>query len=115
MSITTSEVQQYIRMTLKQHGFAHLSIEWFPSSTKSFLGRAMVKKNVIQLNKKILNSFRLFDEVLKHEIAHFVQYKDNGNKFLLKNNRWQYHGEDFKRACKKVGVIARTRIPVSFF
>lgn len=112
MSLTTSEVDQYIRMTLKQYKFSHLSIEWVPASTKSFLGRAYVQKQKIQLNKIILGSFRLFEEVLKHEIAHFIQYRDNGNKFLLKNNRWQYHGEDFKRACEKIGVRARTKIPV---
>jgi hypothetical protein len=49
---------------------------------------------------------------LKHEIAHFIQYKNNGNKFLTKNGRRSYHGKDFAAACRIVGVPARTRIPV---
>jgi predicted SprT family Zn-dependent metalloprotease len=49
---------------------------------------------------------------LKHEIAHFIQYRNNGNKFLRKNGRFSFHGKDFAAACRIVGVPARTRIPL---
>ena len=68
--LTTQEVDQYIRLTLKQWDLAHVSVKWFSSSRT--LGRADVWKNVLELNLGILKRFSLFEEVLKHEIAHFL-------------------------------------------
>jgi predicted SprT family Zn-dependent metalloprotease len=110
--MTQQEVAQYIRLTLKQWGYEHLKIEW--GSSREWLGRAHVRSNKIQLNKAILRSFRVFDEVLKHEIAHFIQYQRNGNKFFRKNGRWQLHGADFKAVCREMKIPARTRIPLTF-
>jgi predicted SprT family Zn-dependent metalloprotease len=109
--LTTQEVEQYIRLTLKQWKLSKLSVKWRDTNA-SWLGLAYVAKNEIVLNKMILIDFRLFDEVLKHEIAHFLQYKRNGNKFLKKNGRWMLHGKDFRDVCKEMGIPARTQIPV---
>jgi predicted SprT family Zn-dependent metalloprotease len=110
MFATTTEITQYIRMTLKQWGMSHLKIEWM--NGQNFLGLAYVSQDKIKLNKIILVSFKLFDEVLKHEIAHFIQFKRNGNRFLRKNGRRILHGEDFAAVCKEMGIPARTRIPL---
>jgi predicted SprT family Zn-dependent metalloprotease len=110
MFATQKEIDLYIRMTLKQFGFAHLKTKW--SKAKSFLGRADVWNNTLILSPRILCSFKVFDEVLKHESAHFIQYRNNGNKFLRKNGRFSLHGKDFAAACRIVGVPARTRIPI---
>lgn len=110
MFATSSEIAQYIRMTLKQWGVSHLKIEWM--DRQNFLGLAYVTQDRIKLNKIILVSFRLFDEVLKHEIAHCIQYKRNGNRFLTKNGRRILHGKDFAAVCKEMGIPARTRIPI---
>lgn len=110
MFATQNEIDLYIKMTLKQWGMSHLKIVWFEN--KSFLGLAFVERGLIKLNKKILYYFELFDEVLKHEIAHHIQYKRNGNRFFRKNNRWVLHGEDFAAVCKEMKIPARTRIPI---
>lgn len=113
MFATTSEITQYIRMTLKQWGMPHLKIEWM--DRQNFLGLAYVAQDKIKLNKIILVSFKLFDEVLKHEIAHCIQYKRNGNRFLTKNGRRILHGKDFAAVCKEMGIPARTRIPIRHY
>lgn len=112
MFATIEEIDFYIRTTLKQYGWGHLKIQWVSETTKSFLGVACIRRETIKLNKKILKNFCLFNEVLKHEIAHFEQYRRNGNKFLRKNGRWQLHGQDFKQICKEFKIPARTKIPV---
>lgn len=112
MFATSSEIAQYIRMTLKQWGVSHLKIEWM--ERKKYLGLACVTENKIKLNKRILASFEIFDEVLKHEIAHCIQWKRNGNRFLTKNGRHIFHGADFAAVCKEMGIPARTRIPIRY-
>ena len=112
MFATSSEIAQYIRMTLKQWGMSHLKIEWM--ERKKYLGLACVTENKIKLNKRILASFETFDEVLKHEIAHCIQWKRNGNRFLTKNGRHIFHGADFAAVCKEIGIPARTRIPIRY-
>jgi predicted SprT family Zn-dependent metalloprotease len=110
MFATQKEIDLYVRMTLKQFGFAHLKIRW--SHAQTFLGLACPRKGELTLSTLALRSFKVLDEVLKHEIAHFIQYKNNGNKFLTKNGRYSLHGKDFAAACRIVGVPARTRIPL---
>lgn len=111
MFATTSEIEQYIRMTLKQWSMSHLKIEWMNSGRS--LGLAYVVDGKIKLDKSILYSFKIFDEVLKHEIAHHIQWKRNGNRFLRsKNGRRSFHGKDFAAVCKEMGIPARTRIPI---
>ena len=107
--LTKQEVDQYIRLTLKQWEVSYLSIEWIES--KRVLGVACIYQNKIKLNVEILKRFSLFEEVLKHEIAHFLQFESNGKKFLRKNNRWQLHGADFKAQCRRMKIPARSRIP----
>lgn len=114
MQLTTQEVEQYIRLTLRQHGYTHLKIDWLPCK-KSYLGRACVREDKIELNKRILNHFRLFHEVLLHELAHFIQWERNGKKFFRKNNRWQLHGADFKAVCKELKIPARAQIDLQEF
>ena len=110
MFATTSEIEQYIRMTLKQWSMSHLKIQWMNSGR--YLGLAYVAQGKIKLDKRILCSFKIFDEVLKHEIAHHIQWKRNGNRFLTKNGRRILHGKDFAAVCKEMGIPARTRIPI---
>jgi predicted SprT family Zn-dependent metalloprotease len=113
MFATQKEIDLYVRMTLRQFGFAHLKIKW--SKSQTFLGLASPKKQQITLSCLALCTFKVLDEVLKHEIAHFIQYRNNGNKFLRKNGRFSFHGKDFAAACRIVGVPARTRIPIPFY
>jgi predicted SprT family Zn-dependent metalloprotease len=113
MFATKKEIDLYIKMTLKQFGFPHLKIKW--SKARNFLGQADVRQNTLVLTYLSLCTFKVFDEVLKHEIAHFIQYKNNGNRFLIRNGRYSYHGKDFAAACRIVGVPARTKIPLSAY
>jgi predicted SprT family Zn-dependent metalloprotease len=111
MFATKTEIDTYVRMTLRQFGFSHLKIKW--STARTFLGLANPRKQELTLSTLALCSFKVLDEVLKHEIAHFVQYRNNGNQFFRKNGRFSYHGKDFAAACRIVGVRPRTRIPLT--
>lgn len=107
--LTTQEADQYIRLTLKQWNLSEVSVKWFNSERT--LGRADVWENVIELNLKILKRFSLFEEVFKHEVAHFLQFRSNGNKFLKNGKRYSYHGADFAAQCRRLKIPARTKIP----
>jgi len=109
-SFTPEEVAQYIKLTLKQWKLDYLKVEWV--DCKSYLGLACIEDSKIKLSFTILKRFSLFEEVLKHEIAHFLQWEKNGKKFHRKNNRWQLHGSDFKEQCQKMGIPCRAQIPV---
>ena len=110
--LTIEEVSQYIRLTLKQHKLEHVSVVWSPSKDTGFLGLANPWQNEITLNKRILGSFKLFEIVLKHEIAHFLQYQANGNKFFVKNGRRSFHGPDFRIQCRKLGIPVAAKLDV---
>ena len=110
--IPIEEAEVYVRMTLKEKGFADLTVEWVDESRKSFLGLAFIFKRKITFNKRILSSFTVFREVVLHEIAHFEQAKRNGGRFPRRNGRFSYHGKEFKEVCAEFGIPARTKIPV---
>lgn len=109
-AFTIEEVSQYVSMTLKQWKLSHLKVEWV--NCRSYLGLACPEENKIKLSLQILKRFSLFEEVLKHEIAHILQWESNGKRFILKNNRWSLHGSDFKAQCERLGIPYRTRIPL---
>ena len=49
-------------------------------------------------------------EVVKHEIAHVLDHKERGT--FLRNGRNDFHGANWKKWCKVVGVRPRRFIPV---
>jgi predicted SprT family Zn-dependent metalloprotease len=112
MFATQKEIDLYTRMTLKQWGMSHLKIEWI-DAPRRWLGAAYVHQKKIQLTTAILVSFKTFEEVLKHEVAHHIQFLRNGNRWLTTpKGRNSFHGKDFAAVCKEMGIPARTHIPL---
>jgi predicted metal-dependent hydrolase len=66
--LTTQEVEQYIRLTLKQWGMSSVRVQWMKPNR--FLGLAYAEDSMIELSEKVLGSFGLFREVFLHELAH---------------------------------------------
>lgn len=110
MKVTIEEAHQYARMTFKQWGCENLTLK-IKSGINSYLGLAAADIDQIFMCKDALKSFELFDEVLKHEIAHCLDYKRNGGKWRKKNGRHVWHDKVFKDICRELGVRARTKIP----
>lgn len=106
---TPEELNQYIRLTLKQHKIK-CDVVWDEGLTDT-LGLADGLNNRIQLSPRICCSFTLFNEVFLHELAHISDFLDRGN--YKRNGRNDFHGENWKKHCAALGVRARRLIPCS--
>ena len=105
--LTTTEVQQYIRLTLKEHGAPNVEIKWI--DRQDVLGLAYASDWKIELSTLCLSSFKCFREVLLHEIAHLLDFQERGT--YLVNKYEMAHGKNWRKWCKKLGIPARTKIP----
>ena len=108
--LTTQEVDQYIRLTLKQHGFADHSVKWMKLKPRR-LGQANPWEKRIELSEKILANFALFKLVFLHELAHVIQFYRMGETYRV-NGRNNFHGKVFKQCCRELGISHKTKIPV---
>ena len=109
MSLTTTEVSQYARMTLRQHGFADHSVEFMPLSGRR-LGQANPWEKKIELSPNCLKNFALFKLVLLHELAHVIQFYRMGQTYKA-NGRHNFHGKIFKQVCRELKISHKTTIP----
>lgn len=107
MFATTEEIDQYIRMTLRQHKMEEVKFS-FKNLTRS-LAYFHNLENEIVFSFRALSSFARFKEVLLHELSHAIDYKERGT--FEKNGRNDLHGKDFKRICSTLGIPARRFIP----
>jgi len=107
--ITKEEADLFCKFELKTWKLSDINIVW--SDMTHYLGLADVANNRIILSTRILTSTRLLIEVVKHEIAHVLDYQERGT-FIGKNGRNDFHGENFKKWCKIVNVKCRRLIPV---
>lgn len=101
-ALTTSEVDQYCRLTLKQYNLTDYKIVWKPN-LKRALGMANPWEKQIELSPRILASFDSFKQTFLHELAHILQFSMMGGTYKV-NGRNDFHGKAFKQACKIVGI-----------
>jgi len=106
--LTAHEVDQYIRLTLKEWGMASVRVEWMQS--KRFLGLAHAEESKIQLSENVLASFGLFREVFLHELAHLLDFRERGTYYV--GSRRSLHGQNWRKWCQVLKIPARLRIPV---
>ena len=110
MSLTTAEVEQYARLTLKQYGLPDYQVVFMKLEGRR-LGQANPWEKKIELSEKALTTLRLFCIVLKHEIAHCIQFYRMGETYKV-NGRNNFHGKVFKEVCKEMGIAYRTTYAV---
>jgi predicted SprT family Zn-dependent metalloprotease len=113
MSLTTAEIEQYARMTLKQYGFPDYQVVFMKLEGRR-LGQANPWEKKIELSKKTLTTFSLFCFVLKHEIAHCIQFERMGGTFRV-NGRNNFHGKVFKQVCREMKIPLSANVPSSLF
>lgn len=102
--LTTTEVSQYAKLTLKQYGFPNHSVVF----TETFdhpeaIAQANPWEQKIELSQKCLCSFRVFNYVLLHEIAHLIQFERMGKTFVVNKYR-SFHGKVFRQVCREMGI-----------
>ncbi len=110
MSISRQDAEQIARMTLRQYareekGLEGISIEFLDLNGKAF-GYALPTDKKIQLDFRLLQSEALFVKILKHEIAHFIDYAERGT--FKRNGKNDYHGSSFKKVCRRIGADPST-------
>ncbi len=106
MSLTTNEVAQFARLTLKQYGFADYNLVWMDFSDNR-LGQANPWEKQIELDPKVLRDFPTFRLVFLHELAHVIQFYRMGKTYRV-NGRNNFHGKVFKQCCRELGITHKT-------
>jgi predicted SprT family Zn-dependent metalloprotease len=99
--LTTNEIEQYVRLTLRQYKMEHVKVSF--KKMEKTLGYFWAEKNEIVLSLNALDSFVRFKNVLLHELVHAFQYAEQGT-FKTKNGRNDFHGKSFKKWCKVLGI-----------
>ena len=102
------EASIYCRLELKDYNLSGVSIIW--KDMNRFLGLADPMNNHIILSNLCLKSSALLREVVKHEIAHMLDFRERGT--FIRNGRNDFHGKNWKKWCKVVGVKSRLVIPI---
>lgn len=98
---TPQELNQYIRLTLKQHNLLDISFS-FKKMDKT-LGYFHAEKNEIVFSLNALQNFTRFKNCLLHEMSHALQYKELGT-FKTPSGRNDFHGKTFKKYCRLLDV-----------
>ena len=101
MSIAFQEAEIYCRMELRSYGLKDHSIVW--QEWPHTLGEAWPSDKQIHLSFVCLRSPSLLTWVLRHEIAHILDWIERGGTFE-RNGRNNFHGKSWKKWCKKLNV-----------
>ncbi len=115
--ISQADAEQYIRLTCKQYG-VHIPVYFCMRLTQSkrtmgfyrFHKRNAFAPRDIRLSHETLASFPLLHHVLMHEICHYLDNKERG-KMVGNGRRLNCHGPNFKKWCRKVGIVPTTFVP----
>lgn len=105
--LTKQEADCFIKLELKSWGLKNYSWEW---ASFSHLGEAHPNKNKIKLSPRILSSSALLIEIVKHEIAHCLDWNERGT--FIRNGKNDFHGKNWKKYCLLVGCRPRRLIPL---
>ena len=107
MGITREEAELYARLTLKQWKVADTKVTFHDilDNSKCNLGQYVWADdaNEIRISNQCLEYFPLFEWVLKHELAHKLDYDERGT-FYDEKGKLEFHGKSFKKWCKVVGI-----------
>ena len=105
--LTKQEADCFIKLELKSWGLKNYSWEW---ASFSHLGEAHPNKNKIKLSPRILSSSALLIEIVKHEIAHCLDWNERGT--FIRNGKNDFRGKNWKKYCLLVGCRPRRLIPL---
>jgi hypothetical protein len=108
--IDQSQADLYVKLTLKEWGFKDYKCIW-RHNFKRTLGLADPWDKRIYLSTRVLANFRLFRIVLLHEIQHLRDFSERGT-FKNEKGKNDFHGKNFRRLCREVGIPWKATIKV---
>lgn len=108
--LTTTEVEQFIRLTLKQWGI-NVPVSFCPKvwNKRKAYGLYWPDEKKIELSPLILKSFPLFKHVFYHELCHALDHRERGS--LMRGERVNAHGANFNKWCRTLGIKKGRIIP----
>ena len=106
--ITKSEAECFVRLELKQWGLSEINFKWI--NVNGINGWADILGKELGLNETLLSrGIGVFIEVVRHEIAHFLDFKERDSLFL-EHPCDGGHGPNWKKWCKTLKIPARTHV-----
>ena len=114
--LTTQEVSQYIRLTLKQHK-VEVEVEFsdYVWNKRRACGMYFSKEKTIRMSPRVLKSFALFRYVFLHELAHALDHKERGDSIWKNRKRSNWHGANFRKLCKQLDIPTGRFVPRHLF
>jgi predicted SprT family Zn-dependent metalloprotease len=109
-NLTKAEADLLIRMELRQWGFPPDAYEWTEATEGNGIAWVYASHVKVYLTEKVLASAALLTEVIKHEVAHLLDFKERGLTEVSTGTH--VHGASWKKWCRIVGCRARKIIPV---
>src|SRR5437867_12487544 len=99
-------VEQIARALLRANGAARIAaelrVEW-NSRLKTAAGRADYRQKLISLNPRLSEHPAEIDRTLRHELAHLLAQFRAGRRRILP------HGEEWRTACRDLGIADEKR------
>jgi predicted SprT family Zn-dependent metalloprotease len=100
------DLEQKARQLLRANGAARIAgeirVQWNPR-LKSCAGRADYRTRLISLNPRLHKHPGEVDRTLRHELAHLLA------QFRAGRRRISPHGEEWREACRDLGIGDETR------
>lgn len=109
---TTEEINFYVRTTLKQWGMSHLPVVFKDQlHIKRAAGLYHPQEKKIEIATRSLRCFSVFRQTFLHELAHALDHQERGTLFTA-SGRANFHGKNFRKWCRALGVSSSRFIKV---
>lgn len=111
--MTRADLETLFRMECRQHKIDGVKFKWMGKG-ESALAKCNAEHGEIEFFEiACFLSYENAVELIRHELAHFLDYQEFNCWKKTKNNKFNLHGKSWKRFCAKLGCRARVRIPFS--
>lgn len=110
--MTKEEFALLFRMECRQHGIK-VGMRWMAAKDPALLALYKPYQKVVAFTHRLINlDYATVMWIIRHELAHALEYRDLGEEENWYDNQEDAHGDTWKRYCKVVGCPATQFIPV---
>lgn len=109
--VTKQEFALLFRMECRQHGIK-VGMKWIADDPE-LLACYEPYKRIVEFTRRLINlDYATVMWIIRHELAHALEYRDLGEERNWYCNQEDAHGDNWKRYCKVVGCPATQQIPI---